>query len=415
MKLWLKYTLSSILGIFLAYFLPEIRLIDTTVYTIGEFSLRMGRFLIFPLLFFTLPVAVCQLRREKTLFSTMRRLIFMSLLTCFLFMVVTILLFRIIPTERVPIIIESETWQSVIPFRNELFLPTLKEQARLLLPINFFNIFNSKADALLPALLFAFVLGAQLSRSREEAEPLYNVFDSSGRMFYYLTELFSTLLTLSLFSLSFESLRHIKTIPDLSSYSSFIILALVVFLILFCVVLPLSYYLITKRNPLHELPIVLPAIIVSSFSGDPYFNLIPLIHGLREGGGVKRKISGVVLPFMALFSRPGTAAITAISMLTILKSYSSLELTFFQYLLVGGSSILVSFTLFSQSYLGVYVALITTMGFYGRGTTEAYVHILPVLPILGGLATLLDSTTAAYMTLFFGTDGEAHYYRDQRK
>jgi aerobic C4-dicarboxylate transport protein len=93
-------------------------------------------------------------------------------------------------------------------------------------------------------------------------------------------------------------------------------------------------------------------------------------------------------------------------MLTILKSYSSLELTAFQIFWVIGISILVSFILFSQSYMGIYTALITACTLYGRGLQDGYVLILPVLPFLLLIAGLLDASNTAYLTLLFNDDRE---------
>ena len=125
-----------------------------------------------------------------------------------------------------------------------------------------------------------------------------------------------------------------------------------------------------------------PVIIVSLFSGDYFINYLVNMRTLKENGGIKRKISGLSLPFFTLFSRGGTALITTIGMLTILKSYSSLELTALQVFWVAGISILVSMLLFSQSYLTVYTALITACSLYGRGLEDGYVLILPLLPLL---------------------------------
>lgn len=93
-------------------------------------------------------------------------------------------------------------------------------------------------------------------------------------------------------------------------------------------------------------------------------------------------------------------------MLTILKSYSSLELTAFQVFWVIGISLLVSYTLFAQSYLGIYTALITACTLYGRGLTDGYVLILPVLPVLVLIAGLLDAVNSAFLTLCFKDDKE---------
>jgi len=406
MKLWLKFTLSSFLGIMIAIFVPENQIINTMILSIAEFSLRAGRFLVFPLVFFTLAVSVCQLRRDGRLGNVLIKLLLMTLASAVLYTIISVSTSLIIPVNRIPILTDSEGWKSDIPFRNEFFQPGLGEYLRQLLPINAFRIFQQPGDFLLPALLFSFLLGSQLFHDKEEAEPVYNLFDSFSRMFYKLNGLYTKLLIATAFSISYVSVHQILGISDFSSYYSLIILVLVTTLIILVIIQPLVYFLITKKNPFTEARTFLPAVIISIISGDNFINMLVMIQSLKENGGMKRKISGLSIPFLTLFSKPGSALITALSMLTILKSYSSLELTVFQIAWVIGISILASTIIFSQSYLGIYSALLIACSLYGRGLQEGYVLILPVLPVLILIAGLLDTSSAAFLTLIFGENKE---------
>ncbi len=412
MKLWLKYTLSAALGLLLALLLPSIEIVDTVFTSIAEFTLRFGRFLVFPLVFFTLSVSVCQLRRSGELLKTVIRLIVLSLSAAVLYSLVAVGLSFILPVERIPILTDSTGWQSAIPFRNEIFNPGAAEYLRGLFPINGFNIFQNSGAFFLPALLFAFLLGTQLFHDREEAEPVYNLFDSFSRMFYKMAALYSRLLVITLFSLSFYSVRHILAIQDFSAYFSIIRLVAVSSVLVLFVLQPLGVFLLTKRNPYKEMRAFLPGMITALFSGDHFVNMLVITRMLKENSGVKRKLSGFSVPFLTLFSRSGSALITAVSMLTILKSYSSLELTAFQIFWVLGASILISYILFAQSYLTVYTALITACSFYGRGLNDGYILILPVLPLLILVAGFLDASNTAFLTLCFKEDKELRIPED---
>jgi len=402
MKLWMKFTLSILLGVIAAVLISENQIFNTILLSIAELSLRAGRFLIFPMVFFTLAVSVCQLRRDGSLGKVMLKLVLMTLAAAVLYTVIAVGISFVLPVDRIPILTDSEGWKSEIPFRNDFFQPVLSEYLRQLVPVNAFRIFQQSGDFLLPALLFSFLLGTQLFHDREEAEPVYNLFDSFSRMFYKMNGLYINLLIVTAFSLSYTSIHHALGISDFSSYFSLIRIVLLSALIIMAVVQPLAYFLITRNNPYKELKTFLPAVIISLFSGDNFINMTVLIHTLKENAGIKRKISGLTIPFLTLFSKAGSALITALSLLTILKSYSSLELTVFQITWVIGISILVSIIIFSQSYLGIYSALLIACTLYGRGLQDGYVLILPVLPVLILIAGLLDTSSAAYLTLIFG-------------
>jgi Na+/H+-dicarboxylate symporter len=412
LKLWMKYTLSAALGLILALLMPENQIFDGTLTVIAEITIRAGRFLVFPLAFFSLTISVCQLRRSGDLWKVLLRLLGLSAAAAFLYTLIAVGLSFILPVQRIPILTDSSGWQSAIPFRNSLFNPGAAEYLRGMLPTNGFEIFQTAGNFIVPALLFAFFLGTQLYHDKEEAEPVYNLFDSFSRMFYKMTGLFTSFLTFTLFSLSFDSVRHMSKIPDLGSYFTLIRLVVAASLIILFALQPLVVYILTRRNPYKEMMTFLPGIVSAMFSGDNFINMLVMTRTLKENAGVKRKLSALSLPFFTLFSRSGSALITAVSMLTILKSYSSLELTAFQVFWVIGISILVSYTLFAQSYLGIYTALITACTLYGRGLEDGYVLILPVLPILILIAGLLDSVNSAYLTLCFSDDKEFRIAED---
>ena len=406
MKLWFKYTLSAALGVIMALFLPSYMVLDGILFGIAEFALRAGRFLSFPIVFFTLAVSVCQLRRESRLLKILGRLVLLTVVTAILYTILALAFSFILPVDRIPILSDSSGWKSAIPFRNEETRLLVPELLRHILPINAFNIFQYQGAVILPALLFSFLLGTQLFHDREEAEPVYNLFDSFSRMFYKMNVLFTKILVFTLFSLSFTAVRHILSINDPGSYISVIRLIVPSVLIMVFAIQPLFYFLLSRRNPYKEMKGLLPGIVASLFSGDYLVNYLVNMRVLKENGGMKRKINGLTLPFFTLFSRGGTALITTMAMLTILKSYSSLELTALQIIWVSCISILVSFLLFSQSYLSVYTSLIMACSLYGRGLEDGYVLILPVLPILIPAGALIDAVNAAYLTLLFDDDKE---------
>ena len=258
MKLWLKYSISAALGIALAAFLPSLPPLDAALYGIAEFALRAGRFLAFPLIFFTLAVSVCQLRREKRLLRILGRLILLTLAGTVIYTLLALAFSFILPVDRIPILTDSSGWKSAIPFRNDIVETALPELLRQFLPVNAFRIFQYPGNFVLPALLFSFLLGTQLFHDREEAEPVYNLFDSFSRMFYRMNVLFTELLVPVFFCLSFAALRHISSINDPGAYLSIIRLILPSTLIIVFGIQPLLYFLLSRRKPLQRDEGVLP-------------------------------------------------------------------------------------------------------------------------------------------------------------
>jgi Na+/H+-dicarboxylate symporter len=121
-------------------------------------------------------------------------------------------------------------------------------------------------------------------------------------------------------------------------------------------------------------------------------------HG-KENLGIPRRVGSAVYPLFAIFGRTGTALVASATFLLVLKSYSSLEITFFQVLWTLLFSLLISLTLGTVPGLGSYVALSTLCAFYGRGLQEGYLILRPVAPLLISFGVLLDVLTSAFVSL----------------
>ncbi len=412
MKLWLKYTIAGLIGILLGLVLQADTLLYTLILGVAEFALRLGRFILFPLFFFTMAVSVCQLRRDRILLKTSGKLIVFSLGAVIIQILLSTGLTFILPIDRIPIITETSGWQSPYPFRNVTAIDSVQEVLRSIIPINSFAIFNYTGDFILPALLFSIFLGTQLVYDKEEAEPVFNLFDSFSRMLYKMNSLFSEAFTVFLVPVTTVMVIHIRGINDFATYYGLIrIIAIATAVILFGFY-PLVYFLISRKRPYSDMRIFLSTIIASVFTGDNFINSQILLRTLKENGGIKRKITGYSIPLLTMFSRAGTAMVTSVSLLTILKSYSSLELTAFQIFWVIGTSILISAVLFAQSYMGVYTALIISCTLYGRGLLEGYALILPILPVLIVFAGVLDNANAAFITMALGNEENYRFPED---
>jgi aerobic C4-dicarboxylate transport protein len=83
----------------------------------------------------------------------------------------------------------------------------------------------------------------------------------------------------------------------------------------------------------------------------------------------------------------------------VLKSYSTLEVSFLQVLWTILFTTLISLALGSVPGLGAYVALSTLCGIYGRGIQEGYLILKPIAPLLMSYGVLLDVLAGAFVSL----------------
>ena len=157
-----------------------------------------------------------------------------------------------------------------------------------------------------------------------------------------------------------------------------------------------------RVNPFRWLYASLASVITAAFTGDEYLAIGMLSKHGKESMGLKRSVGTAVYPIFALFGRAGTAMVTSVSFILILRSYSSLELTFMQYLWVGGFSVFTSFFLFSVPGMGVFISLSLLSTYYGKGLEDGYLILKPVVPLLVSAGVMIDVLTSSLTSFLIG-------------
>jgi len=190
---------------------------------------------------------------------------------------------------------------------------------------------------------------------------------------------------------------QIRLIQDISLYFQIFAVLLVAALFVVFVVMPaLLYLLVDRKNPFPWIFGMVGAGLGAFFSGDSFFSLGLATRLTRENLGVPRKVGAVNLPLFAMFGRAGTALTSTVAFFIILKSYSSLEISFEQILWTISFAFLLSFALPSVPGLGTYINLSLLCSLYGKGLENGYLNLQPILPVLVSFAALLDVYCASF-------------------
>lgn len=394
MKLWISSILAIIAGTLAALFIPFGNSAQSVLLKYSDLALNIGRYIVFPLVFFSLSIAVCKLRREKSLLRTM---IFTTayILGATLLLVITgVIITLIISPTRIPLIVETQTIFNLTDQKNSLMM---------IFPQNMFTVLTGNSNVLLPLYVLSFTLGIVMYKDREISEPSFNLFDSLSRILYDLNILIIKIIPVLLLGLSYNLVNSIKAIADLSMFKDLLLILVITSLLVLFVIYPLILFLTDKKsNPYKSIYRIIIPLLTGLISGDSYFSLGAITWAGKENLKISRKTGAITLPLSAMFGKAGTAMVTAISFLTILKSYSSLEITLYQIVWVIMFSFLISFTLVSIPSLGAYTALYMMSEIYSRshsGHTDSYLLIKPIVPILIGFAALIDLATSALITI----------------
>jgi len=390
MKLWIKYLLATVSGIITALIIPWGEAWIRTIEFIQHYSIRLGHYLLFPLVFFSLAIAVTQLRRYQKLGSVLLRLLLSTMVATVIFLLAGMLVTLIFSPERIPILMQDDLNVSVIHWEDYL---------NKLIPNNLFTLFSEGAEILLPLLGLSFLLGYHFFFDKEQAEPSFNLFDSLSRIFYRINHFFVAYAYVPLFFIALFGTIQIKNIEEIQLYGQLLLILTVASFITVGLIYPLILYFFGGRdNPLSHVYAILAPLIGALASGDIFFNYGILTRHIKGNEGIPREVAGLSVPLLTLFARSGTALVASSSMLMIIRSYTSLEITLFQVLWVFLFSFLLSFALSAAPRMGVYVMLTLLCRFYGRGLEEGYMLLIPILPVLTCFSAFLDTAVITLIT-----------------
>lgn len=392
MKIWIKLLAGAVIGLLLGLFLPQGNASLGDVFSfLSKFSINIGRYAVFPMIFFSLAIGTYELKREKKVLRVYGRSILYLLAFSALLAIFGTLSALVLSPDRIPIIIEEEAVFSI---------PGIKDVLLQIFPRNFFQVFNDGGNFLLPLYFLSFFLGLNFTFDRLVTRPVVQFFDSISRIFYHINSFVLEIMGLGMIAICTFLVMRISSAPEIGLYSDLLIVLCVdSAIVVFGIYPTLLYFLAGKSNPFKWLYASLAPAIVGFVSGDAYFSLNALTRNGKENIGIPRKIGSATFPLFALFGKAGTAMVSSVSFIVILRSYSSLGITVPQTLWVIVFSFLVSLSLGSVPGLGAFVAVSMLSNLFGNSYEVGYLILRPVAPLIISFAVLLDVITASLVSM----------------
>ena len=403
MKLWIKYLIGITLGVLAALIIPmDSRTASDVLNFLTELAIRFGRYTLLPTLFFGIAISVYKLRLNKRVLSVSFWIIVVLVVTAVMLTVLGLLSILIVQLPRIPIPTGKVT---------EIPSISIKELVLKLLP---FSSFQSLLDGvyLLPVFLFAGLAGAGCAVDLGDSKASVSLFDSLARVSYSVMGFFVDMLAVGMIAISCYWMVDAMAVFKTGMYLPLIIMLFVLFVLIVCVIYPFALrFFCQGTRSIRVLYASITPILVAFFSGDSNLTLpVAMRHG-SESLGIKRRVNSVSYPVFAIFARSGSALVTAICFIVILRSYSSLSISFADIIWIGATSLCLSFLLGGIPVGGTFIALTIMCTSYGRGFEAGYLLLKPVAAIIGAFATAIDAATAMFGSYFvaFKTKSINHY------
>jgi Na+/H+-dicarboxylate symporter len=389
MKIWLKLFIGAVLGLILGFLLPENNeTILRALSWLEGMAIRIGRYALIPVLFFSLTIAIYELRQDKQFWGHIFRTVLFILGTTVFMVALGIVVTLLFTPSRIRISAEEQTEDIVLGVSRNF---------QELFPSNMLNALTGSGEYLFPVFIFAFFLGIGLSYDRNYSKPVISLIDSLSRIFYHLTAFFLEILSPVLIVLAaYWAVRYRETLK------SGVFLELILFLGIFSAVLAfvvfplLLYFIKPKVNPWAVLYGSLGPALAGFFSGDINFSLPVLLLHTKENLGVRRRSNVITLSLYSAAGRAGSAMVAVASFIVIINSYSSLGVTSADLFSIGLRAMAISFLLARHPGDGAYTALAVLCMSYGRGYEAGYLILKPLAFYLIAAGTFLDVIISSF-------------------
>lgn len=386
MKVWIKYLIGVALGVLAAFILPtENAAFANAVSFLSELFIRIGRYVVVPLLFTSAIVAVSKLRTSKLLLKTTWLTVLIIVASSLILTLVGLISILLVKLPRIPITVDVAT---------EAFNLNVKGLILSLFPYSGFGAVM-EGSFLLVCLIFAFIIGWESASEETTFKPVFVISDSFSNLFYNIAAFFTEIMSILCIAIVCYWTMDFRNVIEPGIYTPMIIMFIVDFIVVAGIIYPIILHFVCHDpHPYKVLFASIAPLILSFFGGDSNL-VIPLANRhLRDSLGIRRRCRGFTYPLFAIFARGGSALVTTISFILIWRSYSSLSIPMSDILWIFGLSFGLSFLLGGIPSGGAFVLLTILCSKYARGFETSFLLLKPASVIICSFAALFDTLTA---------------------
>ncbi len=404
MKTWLTYLAAAAMGLAFQVNFKESSFFYETMNFMANLTLRLGIFMVFPLVLVSMTAGTASLKREKgangfVWIST----ICWSLLTTVLLSISAALLFKVFPIAFPSTSTSATTTENATQLITTLSQSTVsKLNSANPLSINLFLNLIKTSDCLIPVIFVALVLGYALRPTTEVIRPAYIVLNSLSEVMFRLVKKISQLMWIAVFFISgmwYETLWADRTI--FHSWRWVVMFCIVGFGTLL-VIIPLIYAIATgfKRNPYKQIRRLLSASTAAFFSVNYMFSMPALYTDCRINLGIQKRVVATALPLHSVITKGGSAMIGTLCSCSLVLAVSGRMPTTTELITIALACTLVSYVSCLHAGYEVLFCSAMAMSLINSNLSIMAVSILGVLPMMNGIALLFDTLLAGLGTSF---------------
>ena len=230
MKVWIKYLLGIALGIVASFLLPfdNIKVKEAFIF-LTDLFIRVGRYIVVPLIFSTAICSINKLRSSKMLLKISGWTFTVIILSTLLLTIVGIASILIVKLPRIPITVD-------VP--SEITQINIKQMILSLFPSSGFQAV-SEGSFLLVCLVMAFIIGWESSANEILFKPVFALADACSKLFSDIAVFFTEIMSVFCVAIMAYWFVQFRNIIEPGIYTPMILMFVCDFVIVAGIIYPL--------------------------------------------------------------------------------------------------------------------------------------------------------------------------------
>ena len=411
MKTWITYIAAMLMGLATAMLFGSFAQTAGILSAVSSYMISLGIFISIPVVFITMAAGTASLMKDGKGKRVFGFSLLWSAVTAVILAFAAAIVFIAKP-EDFPVTSSAGSAPGTLANHVSYMLGSA---GSAMYPVNAFWSIVSTTRFIVPLIIISWILGLALKPSADIIRPAYTTMNSFSEVMYRVSRTYSVYGFFLVFAASasfFTEVYQEKTIFAVPEYAKLLAIATAVAIF---AVLPLLYAIFTgfRKNPYK----VIYRSVSSMLMGLSTANIIasiPLNESIaRQNLGVQKRIASTATPLLSVIGKGGSAFAAVISMLTLFAETTESVPPVSVIAITAITAAAVSFI--SSVSAGTETAVITviTLQILGSNLYGAENAIIAFLPILGGMAAMIDNLIVSFgnsiVASAVGTDVEIPY------
>lgn len=389
MKTWVTYLTALVMGFATCLLFGNYTVAADIFASITDYLVGLSVFIFIPVILITFSAGVASLSKDSVGRKAAKATVSWTISTTVLLAAAGAAIYYFFPS---PFPVTSSAGGNISVLEQATSY-SLSNAASQLYPINPFLTIANISYIILPLVLISWILGLSLRPSADVIRPAYTTMNSFAEVMYRIsrtTAIYGAILVYCSSTYFFLALYQEKTVLAVPSFLKMLVIS--TFAILF-IAIPVIYGCFTgfKKNPYRVFSRSISNLTIALTTGNILAASLVSESVARQNLGVQKRIASTTIPVMSMITRGGTAFISTLASLMLIEAATGSPVPIQHCIGIAGAIMAVS--IFSTFFTGQEVIFVCylAIGFCGINLGGAEVAIIALLPLLNGLAALIDS------------------------